>query len=56
MAKSNRKSQTPQFAYLEQWDTKHGLSERVVIRQAGRFVDNISLTTLKTKGVKVKSR
>lgn len=53
MAKSNRK--TPKFAYLEQWNTKHGLSERVVIRQAGRFVDNVSLTALR-KGETVKTR
>jgi len=55
MAKSTRKSQTPKFAYLEQWDTKHGLSDRVVVRQAGRFVDNISLSAIR-KGQTVKSR
>ena len=43
------------YTYLEQWDTKNGPSDRIVIRQAGRFVDNISLTALR-KGEKVSSR
>lgn len=36
-----------QYAYLEKWDTRYGKSERVVVRQEGRFVDNISLTAIK---------
>ena len=43
------------YTYLEQCDTKNGPSDRIVIRQAGRFVDNISLTALR-KGEKVSSR
>lgn len=43
------------YTYLEQWNTKNGASDRIVIRQAGRFVDNISLTALR-KGEKVSSR
>ena len=43
------------YTYLEQWDTKNGPSDRIVIRQAGRFVDNISVTALR-KGEKVSSR
>ena len=43
------------YSYLEQWDTRFGKSERVVIRQNGKFVDNISLSALK-KGQKVTSR
>jgi hypothetical protein len=39
MAKKNRK---PKFLYLEQWDTRYGLSDRIVIREQGRFVDNIT--------------
>ena len=43
------------YAYLEKWDTRFGQSERVVIRDQGRFVDNVSLTALR-KGEKVQSR
>lgn len=36
------------YPYLEKWDTRFGMSERVVIRdENGRFVDNTSLTALK---------
>lgn len=35
------------FAYLEKWDTRYGMQERVVIRQAGKFVDSINLTSLR---------
>lgn len=44
-----------EYAYLEQWNTRNGLSDRVVIRKNGKFVDNISLTALR-KGQTVKSR
>lgn len=52
MAKKNK---TAKYAYLEQWATRYGLSDRVVIREQGRFVDNVSLTALR-KGEKVSSR
>ena len=42
-----KKKAAKQYAYLEKWDTRYGKSERVVLRQSGRFVDNISLTALK---------
>ena len=51
MAKKHPKS----YAYLEQWATRNGLSDRVVIRKAGRFVDNVSLTALR-KGQTIKSK
>jgi len=36
-----------EYSYLEQWDTRYGLSKRVVVRdQNGHFVDNFSLTAL----------
>jgi hypothetical protein len=35
------------FTYLEKWDTRYGMQERVVIRQAGKFVDSINLTSLR---------
>lgn len=54
MASKNKKK-TPTIPYLEQWDTRYGLSERVVLRKAGRFVDNVSLTALK-RGQRVSSR
>jgi len=37
-----------EFSYLENWDTRFGESQRVVIRNGyGHFVDNVSLTALK---------
>lgn len=42
------KKSTDKYAYLEKWDTRFGQSERVVIRDAnGKFIDNVSLTTLR---------
>ena len=52
-SKKNIKAKT--YPYLEQWNTRYGLSERVVLRKNGRFVDNVSLTALR-KGETVKSR
>lgn len=47
MSKSSKKS-APKYSYLEKWVMPDGsVSERVVVRQNGRFVDNISLTALK---------
>ncbi len=53
MASKKNKART--FAYLEKWDTRFGQSDRVVIREQGRFVDNVSLSALR-KGEKVTSR
>lgn len=53
MASKQKKAKT--YPYLEQWDTRYGLSDRVVIRKNGKFVDNISLSALR-KGQTVKSR
>ena len=47
--KAAAKRKTPKlktYPYLEQWDTRYGLSERVVLRKGGKFVDNVSLTAL----------
>ena len=52
---SKKKAARKTYAYLEKWDTRFGQSERVVIRDQGRFVDNVSLTALR-KGEKVQSR
>ena len=41
------KSKAPIYNSLEKWNTRYGMSERVVVRQSGRFVTNISLTALK---------
>lgn len=55
MAK-NKKSKT--YSYLEKWYMGDGsVSERVVVRdQNGKFVDNISLTALKSAKVAPNSR
>ena len=43
MAKNIKK-----YTYLEQWDTRFGKQERVVIRDAhGKFVDSVNLTGLR---------
>ena len=49
------KKNAPVYNYLEQWDTRFGLSDRIVVRKNGKFVNNISLTALR-KGETVKSR
>ena len=52
MAKANIKK----YTYLEQWDTRYGVQDRVVIRDAnGKFVDSVNLTSLR-KAPKVASR
>jgi len=36
------------FTYLEQWNTRFGKQERVVIRdENGKFVDSVNLTSLR---------
>jgi hypothetical protein len=50
--KSNKAKTVP---YLETWNTRYGQSQRVVLRQGGKFVDNTSLTALK-RGARVNSR
>jgi len=47
MSKSAKSSAPATFNYLERWDTKHGTSERVVVRRAGKFVTNYSVTGLR---------
>lgn len=51
------KSKKPQkiYNYLETWDTRYGMSQRVVTRQSGKFVTNVSLTALRN-GERVISR
>ena len=51
MASKKNKNQKV-YNYLEQWDTRYGMSDRIVVRQGGRFVNTISLTALR-KGEKV---
>ena len=51
----NKKKDVPVYNYLEQWDTRFGLSDRIVVRKNGKFVNNISLSALR-KGEPVTSR
>jgi len=51
----NKTKDAPMYNYLEQWDTRYGLSDRIVVRQNGKFVNNISLSALR-KGEPVTSR
>lgn len=49
-------SKIKKYSYLEQWDTRYGVQERVVIRDAnGKFVDSVNLTSLR-KAPKVSTR
>ena len=36
------------FEYRETWNTRFGPSKRVVFREQGRFVDNVSIRQIKT--------
>ena len=41
-------SKIKKYTYLEQWDTRYGVQDRVVIRDAnGKFVDSVNLTGLR---------
>jgi hypothetical protein len=33
--------------YLEVWNTRYGTSERIVYRRAGKFIDSVSLDSLR---------
>ncbi len=49
-------SKIKKYTYLEQWDTRYGVQDRVVIRDAnGKFVDSVNLTSLR-KAPSVSSR
>ena len=49
-------SKIKKFTYIEQWDTRYGIQDRVVIRDAnGKFVDSVNLTSLR-KAPSVSSR
>ena len=45
-------SQGPVVPYLEVWNTRYGTSERIVYRQNGKFIDSVSLSSLR-RGTKV---
>jgi hypothetical protein len=52
MAKAKIKT----YSYLEQWNTRYGIQERVVIRdENGKFVDSVNLTSLR-KAPKISTR
>jgi hypothetical protein len=36
------------FIYQENWNTRYGKSPRIVVREQGRFVDNVSKRQIKT--------
>lgn len=49
-------SKIKKYSYLEQWNTRFGVQERVVIRdENGKFVDSVNLTGLR-KAPKVSTR
>jgi hypothetical protein len=43
------KNTIKKFSYLENWNTRYGKQERVVIREQGRFVDSVNVTGLREK-------
>jgi hypothetical protein len=49
-------SKIKKYSYLEQWNTRFGVQERVVIRdENGKFVDSVNLTGLR-KAPRVSTR
>ena len=48
MAKKNK---AKKFTYLENWNTRFGMQERLVVRQQGRFIDSANLTGLRKQKV-----
>lgn len=52
------KNKMKNYSYLEKWVMSDGtISERIVVRdQNGKFVDNISLTALKSSPTAPRSR
>ena len=53
---ATKKKALKTFSYIETWDTRYGLSKRVVLRKGGKFVDNTSLGAPKKRKKKVSSR
>lgn len=41
------KAQGDVVPYLEVWNTRYGTSERVVYRKNGKFIDSVSLDSLR---------
>lgn len=54
LTKVTKKSKAlgPVIPYLETWNTRYGVSERIVYRRNGKFIDSISLSALR-HGTKV---
>ena len=46
MSKSTKSPAPKTYNYLEQWNTRYGSSTRIVTRQQGKFVTNVSFTGL----------
>ena len=46
MVQSTKSTAPKTFNYLEQWNTRYGSSTRIVTREAGRFVTQVSFTGL----------
>ena len=46
MVKSTKSPAPKTFNYLEQWNTRYGSSTRIVTRESGRFVTQVSFTGL----------
>jgi hypothetical protein len=41
------KAMGPVIPYLEVWNTRYGTSERIVYRRNGKFIDSVSLDSLR---------
>jgi hypothetical protein len=41
------KAMGPVTPYLEVWNTRYGTSERIVYRRNGKFIDSVSLDSLR---------
>jgi hypothetical protein len=45
--KKGKKMAKELFIYQENWNTRYGKSPRIVVRNQGRFVDNVSKRQMK---------
>lgn len=50
---ASKKSKTPRYTYLEVWNTRYGIQERIVTRENGKFIDSTPALATLRKGIPV---
>ena len=46
-----KKTKTPRYTYLEVWNTRSGVQERIVTRENGKFIDSTPALATLRKGI-----